>query len=70
MKQAQLLTNVLIRRGLGRAGLRRKVPGTNPLLKPKVFSQLPQIQRSTLPSQKPQIPNIQRVIHPTSVERK
>ena len=57
-------------RGLGRVGLRRKVPGTNPLLKPKVFPQLPPIQRSMLPSQKPKVPHLQRVIHTTYVERK
>ena len=37
MNQLQLVTNISIRRGLGRAGLRRKAPGTHPLLKPKIF---------------------------------
>ena len=50
--------------------MRRKVPGRNPLLKPKVFSQSAQIQRPTVPSQKLQIKSTQRVNHPTSVERK
>ena len=49
------------KRGLGRAGLKRKVPGTNPLLKQIVFSQSPQIQRATFSSQKPQIPMMERV---------
>ena len=43
--QPQLVTNIPNRRGFGRAGFRRKVPCTNPLLKPKVYSQLSQIQR-------------------------
>ena len=47
MNHPQLVTNIPIRRGLGRLGLRRKVPGTNPLLKPKVFSQSHKIQRPT-----------------------
>ena len=34
----------------------RKVLGTNPLLKPKLISQSPQIQRQTLPSQRSQTP--------------
>ena len=51
MNQSHLVTNVSIRRGVGKAALRRKVPGTNPLLKPKVFCQSSQIQRATSPSQ-------------------
>ena len=43
MNQTQIFTNVPIRRGVGRAGLRRKVQGTNPLLKQKVFSQSSQM---------------------------
>ena len=66
----QIPTNVPIRRGEGRAGLRMKVTGTIQLLEPKVFLQSPQIQRPTLPSQNLHIPSNQRVIHPTSVERK
>ena len=34
----QLGTIIAIRKGLGRAGLRRKIPGTNSSFKPKVFS--------------------------------
>ena len=37
INQPQIPTNIPIRRPVGRAGFRRKVPGTNPLLKPKVF---------------------------------
>ena len=70
MNQPHIVKNIPIRKGLGRTGLRKKVPGKNPLLKPKVFSQYPQIQRPTLHSQMPQIPSPQRVIHPPSVERK
>ena len=70
MSQQQLVMHIPIRRGMGRAGLRRKVPGTNPLLKPKLLSQSPQIERPILPSQEPQIPSVQRAIHPTSVGRK
>ena len=70
MNQPQLVTDIQIKRGLGRASLRRKAPGTDPLLKPKVFLQSPQIQRPTLPSQKLQITSLQRVIQPTYVERK
>ena len=40
-----------MRRGIEREGLRRKVPDTNPLLEPKLFLELPQIQRPTLSSQ-------------------
>ena len=68
MTPPQVVTN--IRRGLARAGLRRKVPDTNPLLKPKLFSQWPQIQRPTLPTQKPLMPRTQILIHPISVGRK
>ena len=68
--QPLISTNAPTGRGVGRASLRRKVPGTNPLLKPNTFSQSPQIQRPTLPSQNLQIPSTQRVIHPTSVEIK
>ena len=39
----QIPTNVPISRRVGRAGLRSKVPGTKAQLKPKVFSQSPQI---------------------------
>ena len=48
MNQLQLVTNVPIRRGMGRAVFRRKVPGTNSLLKQQVYSQSLQIQRLTL----------------------
>ena len=51
MNQTKWVTNIHITRQLGRAGLRRKVPGTWPLLKPHIFSQSPQIHRPTLPSQ-------------------
>ena len=68
--QPQMPTNVYIRRGVGRSAFKRKVPGTNPLVKPRVFSQSPQIQSPTLLSQTLQIPNNQRVIHPTYMERK
>ena len=64
INQPQIITNVPIRRGVGRAGLKRKVQCTNPLLKPKVFSKSPKIQRPTLPSQNLQIPSTQRMIHP------
>ena len=50
--------------------MKRKVSGTNLLPKPKVFLQSPQIHSPTLPSQNLQIPSTQRVIHPTSVEKK
>ena len=50
MSQAQVVTDLPIIKGLGRAGLRRKVPDTQQLLKPKLFSQSPQIQRPALPS--------------------
>ena len=50
--------------------MRRKVPGINPLIKPKVFPQSTQIQRPILPYQNLQIPNTKRVSHSTSVERK
>ena len=43
MNLPQLVTNVHIRTGLERGGLRWKVPCIQPLLKPKVFSQSPQI---------------------------
>ena len=36
VKQPELVTNVPIKRGLERVGLRQKLPDTNPL--PKVFS--------------------------------
>ena len=45
MNQPQLVTNSLIRRGWERAGLRRKAPGTHPLLKPNLFYHSLQIQR-------------------------
>ena len=32
INQPQLVTNISIRKGLGKAGLRRKVSGTHPLL--------------------------------------
>ena len=64
-----MLINASIRREVGIVGLIRKVPCANPLLKPKVFLESPQIQRPTIPSQNLQIPSIQRVIRPTSVER-
>ena len=70
MNQPQLFTKVSIRGGYVSAGLRRKVPGTNPLLKPKVFSQSPKIQRPTIPSQKPQILSTLRLIHAKSAEKK
>ena len=69
MNQAQFVTNILIRRRFGRVGLRRKVPGTNPLLKPKVFSQSSEIQRPSSPSQEPQISSTHGSIHPISVKR-
>ena len=50
--QPQLVTNVPITRGMGRAGLKRKVTGTNPFPKPKVIFQSPQIQRPTVHSLK------------------
>ena len=70
MNQIHVITNIPIRRGPRKAGLKRNVPGTNPLFKPKVFFQSPLIKRPTLSSQKLQIPSSQRVITPTSVERK
>ena len=57
-------------RELGRAGLKRKLLGTHPLLKPKVVSKLHQIQRPTLPLQPPWIWSSQRVIQSTYVESK
>ena len=70
MNKPQLAKIIPIRKGVGRTGLKRKVPSRNALLKPKVFSQSHHIQRPKLPSQKPQIPSSQGVIHPTFVERK
>ena len=70
INQPHLVTNIPMSSGLGRKSLRRKVPNTNLLLKPKVFSQSAQIEGLTVPSQKPQIPTSQRIIHPTFVERK
>ena len=69
MNQPQLVKRIPIRRGLGRTGLRRKVTGLNLLVKPSVFFQSLQIQKPTLPSQKPKISNVQRMIHPTSGQR-
>ena len=43
INQSEIVTNVLIRGEVGRAGLRRKVPDTNLLLKPKVLSQSSQM---------------------------
>ena len=68
MNQPYLVTDIPIRGGLERAVLRRKVPGTQQLLKTEVFSLSP--QRPTLPDYKQKIPSSQRVIQPTSVERK
>ena len=62
MNQPQLITKISIRGGLEKAGLRKEVPGKTLLLKPKVFLQLPQIQRLTLPFQEPQILSTQRVV--------
>ena len=52
INQSQIAINVSIKSEVGRTGLKRKVPGAYTFLKPKVFSQSPQIQRPTLPSQK------------------
>ena len=41
--------------------IKKKVSGTNPLFKPKVFLQSPQIQWPTLPFQNIQIPCTKRV---------
>ena len=68
MSQLHLVSDPPIRKGLGRAGLRRKVPGTKHLFKQKYFL-IPKIQRLTLSSYKQQIPNSQRVIQTTSMER-
>ena len=69
INQIQLVKHIPIWERLQRSGLRRKVTGTHPSLKPKVFSHSPHIQRATWPSQKSQIPSLQRVIQSTSVER-
>ena len=69
MNKPKLVTNIPMRRGIGRTGLRRNGPCTNPLLKVYLFSQSSQIQRPTLLSQKPPIPSTQRVIHPTYVQK-
>ena len=68
--QLQIGTNTPIRRRVGRVGLKREVRGINPLVKPRVFLQSPQVQRPILPSQNLQIPNTERVRHPTFAERK
>ena len=70
MNGPQLVANIHIRRGLVKACLRRKVPGTHPLLKPRVILQSPQIHRPTLPFQMSLIPSSERVIHWTFVEGK
>ena len=44
-----LVTNGLIRRGVEGVGLRKKASGTNPLFKPNIFSQPPQIQGQHYP---------------------
>ena len=45
MSQPHLVTNPSVGMGLGRTGLRRGVPSTQQLLKPKVFSESPKNQR-------------------------
>ena len=69
VNQSQSVINIPIRRGIGNSSFKGKVPGTYPLLKPKIFSQSPQIQRTILPSQKPQITSSQRVIQSIFLER-
>ena len=70
MSQHLLVTDLFNRKGLGRAGFGRKVPGTQQLLEQKVYAQLPQILRPALPSYKLQIPSSQKVIQLRSVEGK
>ena len=69
MNVPQLVTNHPIIKGLERAGFTRIVLGTQPLLKLIKVSQSPQIQRPTLPSQKPSVLSSQTVIQTTSMER-
>ena len=71
MNQPQIVIIFQSEEDLGEQVWEKKVPGTNPLHKPNAFSQSLQIQRPPLPGhQEQQIPSAQRVIHPTSVERK
>ena len=51
----------MVRKDLGRANFRSKVPGTLKIQRPKVFTWSPQIKGSILPSFNPHIPPYQSI---------
>ena len=63
-------TNIPLRRGVGRAGLRRKELSANPLLKPKYIHNHLTFKGQHYFSLNLQIAISQKRIHPTFMERK